>query len=74
MIKSEAYLQGMRARLCELHLMQGVDTKSPYATDTTEYKHWLMGWNDARITIESVNHSLTIFNESGINIKLEIEK
>jgi hypothetical protein len=73
-MKSEAYYQGLKARLCELHLMQGVETKSPYEIDTDQYLDWLSGWYEAKKTIESVNRTLNIFNESGIKIKLEIEK
>lgn len=73
-MKTEAYLQGMRARLCELHLMKNVQTNNPYVLNSDEHLSWLCGWYEAKSTIESVNYSISKLNESGINLKLTIEK
>lgn len=72
-MKSEAHLQGMRARLSELYKL-GLEEKSPYATNSHEYQDWLMGWHYTRRNTQQMNLLIDELNESGINIKLEIEK
>jgi hypothetical protein len=72
-MKSEAYYQGMRARLSELYKL-GLDESCSYDIDSNEIQEFLLGKHEAKKAIESVNHSLSIFNESGINIKIQIEK
>jgi ribosome modulation factor len=72
-MKTEAYYQGMRARLSELYKL-GFQNNNPYQTNSDEHLSWLCGWYEAKSSMESINYNLSKLNESGIKIKLEIEK
>lgn len=68
-MKSEAYYQGIRARMSDLRNL-GFDTNCPYESQTDEKFDWWYGWYDAKRFFDSINQSLTIFNEAGIDFNL----
>lgn len=68
-MKSEAYYQGIRARMSELYKL-GLEEKNPYIPHSDESIAWFCGWYDAKRFFDSINQSLTIFNEAGIDFNL----
>ena len=72
-MKTEAYKKGMKAKLSELYKL-GLDESCPYDIYSNEFQEYLLGKLMAKEAITSINHSLSTFNESGININLEIIK
>lgn len=72
-MKSEAYYQGMRARMSELYKL-GLEESCPYIPFSDEDSDWLMGWHSVNKNTQQMNLLIDELNESGINIKIQIEK